>query len=361
MRDIAGKAGVSVMTVSLALRGSTRVSPAMRTRIQDIAATLGYRPNPYVSVLMSSLHTTRHRRPGAAATLAFVASRSRAALSSWTFLNAVYDGVCRRARQLGYGVDTFYRSELGPRAAHLDRMLKARGIRGVIVGPTDGTTATLDYCLDWPHYALATIGFSLREPNLHRSTSYTYRSVRLAYRELWQRGYRRIGLVNTPKMHYRIDGNWSAGIYEAQLDYFGRVVPPAILLSEDRNEFLQWVRRFRPDAILCDGTTERGWLDAAGYRVPEAIGVATLSLLKSGEIPHYAGIDQRENAVGAAAVDIIVEQLNTNTFGLPTVAKTVMVDCAWRDGPSVRPLPSPAAARPATRFAAKVPRGRREV
>jgi hypothetical protein len=50
----------------------------------------------------------------------------------------------------------------------------------------------------------------------------------------------------------------------------------------------------------------------------------------------FAGVDQRESALGAATVDIVVEQLNTNSFGLPPVPKTVMIECAWRDGPSIR-------------------------
>ncbi len=54
MRDIAGKAGVSVMTVSRALNNHPGLAPLTRERILQLAGELGYRPNPMVSALMRS-------------------------------------------------------------------------------------------------------------------------------------------------------------------------------------------------------------------------------------------------------------------------------------------------------------------
>jgi len=336
MREIADLAGVSVMTVSLALRNHARIAEKTRTRIQEIATRLGYRPHPYVSALMASLKASRNRSPGATATLAVIFHFPRTTLASRTFMNSVYQGMRQRTAQLGFGLDVFYRNETGHRTSQIDRIFKARGIRGVIVGPTEGVETKLEYSLDWSHYALSTFGFSLRTPELHRAASFTYHSVRFAYHELWQRGYRRVGLVNTRTMHYRVDGNWRAGFYEAQTDHMGRVLPAAVLMSEDQTEFLRWMKRFRPDAILCNNGAELKWLKSAGLRVPEDVGLATLSPLEPKELAFFAGVDQRENAIGAATVDIVVEQLNTNSFGLPLVPKTVMIECAWRDGPSIR-------------------------
>lgn len=49
--EVAKRAGVSVATVSRALRGLPHVSPATRRRVQGIADELGYRPHPYASRL----------------------------------------------------------------------------------------------------------------------------------------------------------------------------------------------------------------------------------------------------------------------------------------------------------------------
>src|SRR5947209_15920972 len=52
LRDIAAKAGVSVMTVSRALRNHPNLASDTRARILQLADRLGYRPNPMVSALM---------------------------------------------------------------------------------------------------------------------------------------------------------------------------------------------------------------------------------------------------------------------------------------------------------------------
>jgi DNA-binding LacI/PurR family transcriptional regulator len=55
LRDVAEKAKVTRMTVSLALRGHPSLPEASRRRIQAIARELGHRRDPVVSDLMSKL------------------------------------------------------------------------------------------------------------------------------------------------------------------------------------------------------------------------------------------------------------------------------------------------------------------
>ena len=62
LREIAAAAGVSVMTVSLALRGNPRISIATRDRIKRLADELGYHPDPELSRLMNHLRTSRTAR-----------------------------------------------------------------------------------------------------------------------------------------------------------------------------------------------------------------------------------------------------------------------------------------------------------
>ena len=57
LSEIAAKAGVSVATVSLALRGVGLVGRDTTERVKAIAEELGYRPNP----LLASLATRRFR------------------------------------------------------------------------------------------------------------------------------------------------------------------------------------------------------------------------------------------------------------------------------------------------------------
>ena len=53
LHDIAKKAGVSVATVSLALRGRGDISLKRAEEIRALAQTMGYRPNPLLASLAS--------------------------------------------------------------------------------------------------------------------------------------------------------------------------------------------------------------------------------------------------------------------------------------------------------------------
>ena len=58
IRDVAAAAGVSVATVSRALRGLPSVAPATRERVEQVAAELHYSPDPYASSLSSAKNHT---------------------------------------------------------------------------------------------------------------------------------------------------------------------------------------------------------------------------------------------------------------------------------------------------------------
>ena len=62
LRQIAEAAGVCLMTVSLSLRDSPKISVATRERVCRLAGQLGYRPDPELSRLMKHLRSSRTLR-----------------------------------------------------------------------------------------------------------------------------------------------------------------------------------------------------------------------------------------------------------------------------------------------------------
>ena len=72
LKQIAARAGLSPATVSYALRGDPKIPPETRERVQAVARSLGYKPNPRIAGLMAHIRRGRSRPFGPA-----VAGRKR--------------------------------------------------------------------------------------------------------------------------------------------------------------------------------------------------------------------------------------------------------------------------------------------
>jgi hypothetical protein len=52
--------------------------------------------------------------------------------------------------------------------------------------------------------------------------------------------------------------------------------------------------------------------------------------------PEIAGIDQRPESIGSAAIDLLIAQVRRGERGIPGIPVTSMVEGLWVNGPSVR-------------------------
>ena len=331
MKEIAARAGVSVMTVSLALRNHPRITVATRERIQGIAHELGYRPNPMVHALMAEV---RARRPvRSTTTLAFVTAFPTR--DGWRRNHHVFAenfaGAQERAIQLGYRLEEFWARESGMTGRRLSAILDARNIRGVLIAPVPQARGHLT--LDWPKLAAVTLGPSLYRPDLSRATSDHFDSSMMALRRLTKLGYRRIGMVLDRSTTMRTNYAHTAALYQ-----YHRTVPAAnripALICDRLTEpgYRQWFDRHRPDVIIgMPGLMN--WMLKWGMRVPADVGY--LDPLLPIWMP-WSGIDHHFREVGAAAVDLIVGQLQRNEFGVPAHPKIVTVRSTWVEGNTVR-------------------------
>lgn len=86
-------------------------------------------------------------------------------------------------------------------------------------------------------------------------------------------------------------------------------------------------------------------LQACGHAVPDDIGYACLDL-PAAQDAGIAGIDQLPRLVAAAAVDLVITQLQSNEFGVPHQPKIVQLDGCWRDGKTLRARTAAALATP---------------
>lgn len=348
MKMIAEKAGVSLMTVSRALKNNPRHSLATRTRIQEIAAEMGYCPNPMVSVLMTQLRSqrTRKTRP----TIAFLSAHPNEVYTTGSTYNAqIYEGAIQRAGQLGYNLQKFSLLQPGMTWERICSMLRARGIGGVILAPLPDPIPFINF--DWSQFACATVGYSYKKHNLHRVTNDQFNTIRTAIQRLTQLGYKRIGLAIRHEDDLRVENKWTGGFLSFSYGSSTWRSNPVFLWHyrspegtqpsadehasweghiEQPKGFSRWLNRYRPDAILSlQPVLLRQWLDSLNLRVPQDIAIGSLNL-QSGQ-SSFSGMDQNNSLLGSVAVEFVVEQIHHNEYGIPNRAKTVTITGDWID------------------------------
>jgi Transcriptional regulators len=337
LRLIAEKAGVSRMTVSLALRNHRSISKATRERVQAVARELGHRDDPVVSDLMARLRTVT--RAQHVETLALVTCRC--GRFSWRDIpvhRAYYEGARARAEQFGYLLEEFSLYEKGMTERRLSQILWTRGIAGVLIFPIIDRPGFFELNLDWSRFFAATIAFSLRHPAIHRICVDHTRVAVEAYQQLKALGYRRPGLAIEAHQDERSDHHWRAGFLCAQ-NLAGETDPVAPLITSEWSyeTFARWFDRYQPDAVLGIDRPIVDWIERCGARVPADVGYASLDLTPN--MGDVSGMDQHQHEIGAGAVDIIIDGLRRHERGVPDRPKTVMIGGSWRAGATTRKKP----------------------
>ncbi len=334
-RQIAERAGVSVITVSRCLRGDPSQALATRERIQRLAREMGYRPNPLVSALVAQ--RMRVRPPKHAGTIAFLDPWRLSYKKTSLNVRLFAEGARQQAEASGFTMEKFPWPDALEAQETLLRQLLHRGIHALLFlhFPKPGTR--LQVCLD--QFACATVGFTLENPALHRVTNNQLHAMQACLEDLFARGYQRPGFVTTVESEQRVQLQWISG-WLGSMYWAGRDDPiRPLVLAHPRSSweasFSEWMEREQPDVVLSAMSEMSGWIRNAGMSLKQ---VGFVNLDHSGE--ESAGMNQNWPAIGAAAVDLITGQLFRNERGVPASPMITQIEGSWVDGDSVRPAQS---------------------
>lgn len=338
LHDLARAAGVSVMTVSRALRGEARVAAETRERLLVLAESMGYRPDPDLARLMQRVRSrkTVKFRSVIAVIREWVPDDD---LLSPSYQYVPLEPIRQRARGHGYEVEEFWLGRDGLTPKKLGKVLHARGIEAVIVSPQ--STRLLCAEVDYAPFAAVAFGYAMREPALHMCAGNMTLGIQTAAEELSALGYRRIGVAVTSWIVNRSQFGYSGGFFHFQqsLPAVDRI--PLLLLPHNRIErgftaFSRWMKEHGPDVLISFDTHLPDWLERLGRRIPEDTGFVVHDWTPAME--GYAGIYQRRDHLAAAAVDLVVTQLSQNERGVPPVPRQIMIPPLWIPGPSIRKI-----------------------
>jgi len=336
MRQIAEEAGVSLMTVSLALRHSARISAATRERIHAIAKARGYVPNPRLGALMNEVR--RSRVSGAQAVLGLVSLYPEAEPAERIpHLGLIARGAQARARELGYRLEKFWLRAPGMTPRRLRGVLEARGVSGLLC--LGSLLLGEEFPRDFERFTLVTMGLSIAT-HLHRVANHHQHDAMLLHSRLAARGYRRPGLLIKPDWEVRTGYCFSATCLLFQERTEGRMTVPVIRSDEfDAAAINRWLDKFQPDVIILNQPVPfyaqlEALLRARRLKVPRDIGVAFSGSQLVKEF--YAGVGQDHELIGRCGIDMLAGRIQQRDVGFPLKPKTEFVEGMWIEGESIR-------------------------
>jgi len=335
LKDIALEAGVGKATVSLALRNDPRLRAETRAHIQRVADKLGYRANPTVAKLMFQLRASR--TPRYEATIALInAAPDAAYLRTVATFRRWVEGASDRAAQLGFSIDTFWMQDPATRPARLMSIIESRGIQGLfLVGVQGGNRLPEAFAALWERLPAVVVGLRPEWPPVHFTSNDQYNTSLRCTRQILELGYRRPGLVLESMVDSLVDRKFSAAFHVAtdHLPDADRI--PVHSFDRTRPEtFRKWFATHKPDVILTLHDEVRRWLEAAGFQVPDDVGLAHLDLGPSQQ--GWTGMNQISEQVGSAAMDLLTGQIHRNETGIPPFPKCVLIEGVWVEGETTR-------------------------
>ncbi len=335
-RAIAKALGLSQAAVSLALRGSRRVSKEMREQVKEKAKQMGYRQNAYVRTLMSHIRAGKAMKDQGTIAL-FIDSASE---SDWYRASRAYHGyelgVLRRASELGFKVQRFFLNAPGITPAKADSVLFACGIQGLIFLPP--YRGNRSYPIQWERYACIGIGMGWEDQDLDLVDQDHLANYLLAFKKLTQSGYQRIGtaLSEGHVREHRRGARWMPGYCDCQYSLpKSRRIPLFVgdINASSLKEFRKWYARWKPDAFISIDGSERHWFEGMKLKVPGNVAMACLAVPSGSS---FSGIDERNEKAGAAAVELVVAKIARNEYGIVQEPSVLMIGGRWVDGTTAR-------------------------
>lgn len=310
LKDLATELGVSIATVSRALRSSPEIGKDMQQRVKDLAKKLNYRPNPFAQSL----------RKEAPKVIGVVVPNLVT-----HYYAAVLDGIEDEARREGYSVISANSHERFEDETHaIDNFINMH-VEGIIACLAQSTT-------DYSHFEeLASMGIPLvffgRTCMTEQFSSVTANgdeAAQEATQHLIDTGSKRIAFLGGPN-HLDMVVRRKHGYLEALRE--NRIPIDRSLVICDKIDYQQALQRAeellrrddRPDAILAfnDIITFAAFtaIKNCGLRIPEDVALIGFTDDVHAEYvtPRMSAIADQSHLMGVTACKLLLKNIKGDT------------------------------------------------
>lgn len=334
MRMIAKEAGVSVSTVSMALRGIGTLSRSRCEQIQALADSMGYRPNPVLSSLAAKRFSDSAMLRSLPLALVEFPIDGQSGRRATFYREHLIDA----ASKLGYSLELFSPEEVGQYGNFL-RTLYNRGVAGIVF--TGQANAFMEREADeWRHFALVQCARFRGSPLVNCVRPNIFQAVTMAFRELWTRGYRRIGF-GFGRHGFQLDDDdarfgaaYAMLCQQAESDrvpiYQGRF--------DDDEARIAWVREYRPEVVIGFSRRDYYVLRDAGFAMTRELGFVALSLdgAKKPE-EQISGMFQQGEEIARECILLLDQLVRHKRQGMSERPLEILVPSRWFEGDTLRP------------------------
>lgn len=338
MSDIAKIVGCSKNTVSLALRNSPLISIKTKRKIVAVSKRLGYVRNDAFSRFMSEIKLSGLKRYRE--TIALVnANENPSAFKNHPTIPKYVEGIRRAAQREGFAINEFWLYDPGLSARSFERILKTRNIRGgIITGLMNEKHLPKKFGEIWNKFCFVITGVRTYGPTLNFTIADHFLIAYQATMQALRHGYNRPALVLDREIDELIEGRFTGGFLRAQLSMpQSDKIEPFFDVKQsckDRSIFRRWFFKNKPNALICLYNSARLWVEELGFKVPDDI--ALIQLERRENEPEWAGLDQRNDLAGEAAVGKLSQLLySSNSDSSKREITATLVSPEWVESSTI--------------------------
>ncbi len=332
IRDLARHTGFSAMTVSRALRNSGKVNPDTKKRIREVADKLGYRQNPLVSANMAGIRASK--RITYQATIGIIHETPPG--GEWVGTQKLIEAVVSECEAMGFKPDLFDLSKPEIAKGDLNRVLRNRGIQGVIQVPM--IRDLTDLPLDFSEFTIVVCNSGSLPQKFHRVCPDHYGNMDMLLKRIRELGYTRIGLMIAKDLDILLNHLSSSRFLAFQQTERIPKIPifmPAGREDYQPTSFRKWFEKHRPEIAIttCETIFRNHFFEDAGLKIPDDLAVVKANINRTRR--YLSGISEESAEVGSTAVHTLAQLLFQNESGLPAKPMSVLVPGKWVEAGTV--------------------------
>jgi LacI family transcriptional regulator len=302
LKDIAARAGVSVMTVSKVMRDTSDISATTKARIRQLAEQMGYNPDSIAQGL----------RTGTTKLFGLVISST----TNPVFARVVM-AIEERAHEMGYDLITAHSLNIPEREEAVIKRLLSRRIDGLFLVPVYRLDPTAPIYEELARRGIPTVLLGHKAPFCQKFPNVETDDVNASYaltQHLLELGHKRIAYFTGPPVspgsQERFEG-YRRALREAQIEVDEKLIFNAGATIEEGEKAALQMLNEAPKATAIQAVNDLVAIGAAslllnqGVRIPQdisVVGFGNVLISEHFRVP-LTTIRQPKLRLGAAAVD----------------------------------------------------------